>query len=401
MIYWFYYETNNEFKILILCIFLFILFKIFFYIRKKIKLEGFAKFKGEIKSFSLKAFIFLIVINIFAFSVPIFQHSYKKPYAKAKAFATAAATINIIYIVPLSNLFGYKNILTSPFYPIRDYLYNKSISLYPIDEGEREMMWFRVRYYEYDKLIHPLVQDIGGAPGPSDGKEQILLVWQDELLNHLKPFSSLKVSDPELRKLRFNQFINYALSAYWNREFVVGTILYTDINAKYADPILRNSEELKKLESVLYYYEKMKKYAEKYEPEGLDYFYHQTMNEYIEEVLKYEIAQLMITSQMVNKKLDCNGKYVKMYGNSFAKLYEMANNSSWIYNRLYHLGILSGWHTEDIPLLKKCTGKDLYLKEIKKYIELKTRKKLEEIDDYSSKPIEKWHVIRNGKKFYY
>lgn len=102
---------------------------------------------GKFQKIAGAIVIFLVIIHLLAFGIPIVSQSYGKPYAKAKSYATAATTINIIYIFPLSKAFGYKNIFTLPFYSLRDYLYNKSISLYPVDEGGKRnsMVYCKIR----------------------------------------------------------------------------------------------------------------------------------------------------------------------------------------------------------------------------------------------------------------
>ena len=339
---------------------------------------------------------FIVIVNFLAFTIPLLTQSVGKPYAKAKAYVTVAKTINAMYIFPLSQVFGYKNILAKPFYPARDYFYNKGISLYPKDEGEREIQWFTVRYAEYDTLIHPLVQDFATRQRKSKGKDKMLLAWQDELTSHLEPFSTLKIEDDNLRKFRFNQFVNYALSAFWNRKFVVNAIAINDPNCKYANPILRNSEELKKLESVILHYEKLKQYAENNEQDGLDYFYNETKNNYIEEVLKYEVSNVMLEAQMVNNTLDCNGKYSKIYGSSFTKLLAYANSSNRLYKRLYDLGIIGVG--SEFYLLKLCADKEPTLKTKYEYVIKHFRNSYQ---DFSVKEIYGIQAYRNGKYYYY
>lgn len=355
-------------------------------------------FNQKIKNIFVKFLIFFLVVNLMAFLVPIFDQCLGKPYAKAKTYVTIAKTINTLYIFPISKAFGYKNILVKPFYPIRDYFYNKGISLYPKNEGEREIQWFTVRYAEYNTLIHPLVQDFVTRQKKSKGMDKVLLAWQDELTAHLEPFAILKIKDSNLRKYRFNQFVNYALAAYWNREFVVGVIARRDPNCKYADPILRNPKEMRKLELPLLYYEKLKAYAKDNEKEGLNYFYNETNNAYIENVLKYEISGKMIEAQMVNNKLNCNNEYAKMYGNSFSDLLDYANTSSKAYKRLWGLGIMDG---DNMGFVRFCSPKEPALLVRKKYL-AKTFKNdfyTNVISDTGN--LNNHFVIRNGKKLYY
>jgi hypothetical protein len=322
-------------------------------------------FLHKVKKWFITFLLIFVVFNIIAFSVPITTKSYGKPYAKAKAYLTSAATVNVLYIFPLSKVFGYRSFITLPFYGIRDYLYNKGISLFPKDEGEREIWWFTVRYAEYETLIHPMVQSFVGANSPYRNKGAMLLAWQDELTAHLEPFATLKIKDTEMRKYRFNMFINYALSAMTNRGFVVRHYIFK--RDGYLD-YYQNEEEFKKMEMPLIYYQKLKKYAEKNERDGLDYLKYETKNAYIEDVLQFKTTRELIDFLLVTKKFRCDHPYVKINGESFSRLYDLAKTSTYHYRRLHDLRILGFTYGGPRYTLYKCENNPEFIK-YREYIE--------------------------------
>ena len=314
---------------------------------------------GKLQKKIKKVLIYIVIFNFLVFSVPIISTSWGKTHAGAKALTTAAATVNFIYIIPISKVFGYKNIFVLPFYPIRDFLYNTGISLYPKKDGERELMWFQVRYAEYNQLVHPLIQKMADARFEKDynkEKLEMLLKWQDELTAHLESFSSWEISDKSLRKYRFNQFLDYAIAAGINRLMVVDEMLikYSELGQQYLEPIYRSPNEMAKIEKVLTCYQNLRKYEEKYEPEGIAYLYNKTKNIYFEDALKILIGNEIIGYKLVNNKLKCDEPLVNMYGESYADMLKIAKSSTYYRRRLWYMGAYGSWEPPQETLACYC-----------------------------------------------
>ena len=352
----------------------------------KIEKKGFLKpifdkIRGNYKIFTKRVLVCFFILNLFAFGIPIAKKSVGKPYAMAKAFNVAAATVNIVYIFPLSHIFGYKNMFTLPFYGIRDILYNTSQSLYPENEGEKEVNWFTVRYAEFETLLLPIVRRDSGDMRILYYKkyDKVLLEWIDELHDHLKPFATEKIIDPAIRKLRFNLFVNYAFEAYFDRYTLVDTILSEKPENKYKlSPILKNKEQMQKIEDALIYYNKLKDYAKKNEQDGLDFFKYHTNNFYVEDFLKWQVSSKVLKSKLVNDRFSCNDPYIKTMGESFSKLNEYQHNSFNCSRPIFGFLSLS---TDDLDqaIAKKCLKNDYaqkYLKTYNQFVE-------NQIEDYN------------------
>lgn len=314
------------------------------------------------KIFHKSIFILLSIVlvcflafNLVLFGTMIYKNANGKPYAKAKAYNIAAVTINQTYIFPLSHLFGYKNVLTIPFYGIRDALYNKSQSLYPNNEGEKEINWFTVRYAEYKTFVHPLINDLmGWKPKTPKYKVPMIAAWIDELHEHLEPFATMPIYDPDLKKFRYNMFVNFAFDNFIHRHMLASYLATQDPENNYLEPILRNKEQVNKIEDSLIYLEKLKKYAQKNEKEGLTYFYNHTNNYYLDEYLTWEVSSTILYSKMVNNNLSCNDKYINTYRNSFLKLDNFYTKDFMAKERIVKLGNYASGEALDIALIQIC-----------------------------------------------
>lgn len=347
-----------------------------------------------------RTLVCFLIFNSFVFGMPIAKESIGKPYALAKALNVSAATVNFVYIFPLSHLFGYKNILTLPFYGIRDALYNKSQSLYPETEGEKEVNWFIVRYSEYSTFINPLINhNMGPLRVKYKKYDQLMLAWVNELHSHLKPFATHKITDPEIRKVRFNLFINFAFDTYISREMLIDEIVADTPENRYIFPVLRNKGEINKIEDVLIYYNKLKKFAEKNEPDGLEYFKYHTNNYYIEDLLKWAVSGTVLKSKLVNNELSCNDPYIKVFGESFTKLKEYQKDP-YLASRLQNLGAFGGADPLDLDLCKACINSKNF-KSFKTHLEVlenwQNKGKKIKLEDVESIPPKDYRLERDGK----
>ncbi len=297
--------------------------------------------------------LFIIVFNFMAFIIPILQNCVGRPYPQAKIYLVSAATINNIYIFPLSKTFGYKNKLTLPFYKLRDYLYSKGLALYPENEGEREVQWFNVRFAEYVKLIYRIEKDYEKGKKYALEIEPMLIAWSNELYSHLEPFSSLPIKDKKLRKLRYNMFIGYAYFTRSNKYYFTNRLLLNKANLRRGLPIYKNKNEMNEYEKILYYCDKLKEYVKKNEKEGLDYFYNKTENFYFENLIKYHMSRHMIEYRFASNEFNCSDPYVKMYGKSFVKLLKAAKDPRVTHTDLAHRSVFF-WTYDQEKALKMC-----------------------------------------------
>lgn len=160
-----------------------------------------------------KGFAYFIVIfsiiNLFIFT-PIIVGQLKSPrYPVARAYLKSAYMVNLLYIFPLSKIFGYGNPLTWGFYPVKDILYKIGISKLPKDEGEREIWWFNVRFVEFKVVVQPTLSksftynDKKYKPLPK-WQVKSFEKWNNELYSHILSWQSAKISDPKLKKRKIN-----------------------------------------------------------------------------------------------------------------------------------------------------------------------------------------------------
>lgn len=233
------------------------------------------------------------------------------------------------------------------------------ISLYPEKDGERELMWFQVRYAEYSILVHPFIQRMADArfnENYTKSDIEMMLKWQDELTAHLEPFSSWEISDKSLRKYRFNDFLDFAIAAGINRYMVADEMLirYSDLGQEYLAPVYRDPEQMAKIEKILTCYQNLRKYEEKYEPEGINYLYNETKNAHLEDALKISIGTYLIGDKLIHNKLKCDEPLINMYGESYADMLKLAGNSNYYKRRLYDMEVYGTFLSEQSMLACYC-----------------------------------------------
>jgi len=121
-----------------------------------------------------------------------------KPYAKEKMMMQSAALITVVYIIPLSKLFGNHNILTVPFYAVRDKLYYTAYDMYPKDEAEKEIQWYAVKQIEYQILYRPLYWKHFKSNPQKLANNKELWQWTDEFYNKAMLLAKEKTNQPTL-----------------------------------------------------------------------------------------------------------------------------------------------------------------------------------------------------------
>lgn len=299
---------------------------------------NFVNFKNIFKK-SLKGFTYFIVIfsiiNLLIFT-PIIIGQLKSPrYPVARAYLKSAYMVNLLYIFPLSKIFGYGNPLTWGFYPVKDTLYKIGISKLPKDEGEREIWWFNIRFVEFkvvvqERLNHSYTyNDEQYKPLPS-WQMRSFEKWNDELYSHILSWSSVKISDPKLKKEKLTRFLDLA-ETYISSTYVLGMKTqiteksYKKEEHKYNLPgpkpnVVKNNI------NVINIFNNLKLNSAKYDKESYNFF--EKNKKYEEDKFLYEAAlDLLESKAQWGPSISCESPEVTILGNSHKNLMNYYNNN--------------------------------------------------------------------------
>lgn len=291
-------------------------------------------FKKFFKGFSYFIIIFSI-INILIFT-PIVINQLKSPrYPVARTYLKSAFMVERLYIIPLSEIFGYGNPLTWGFYPIKDGLYNVGMAKLPKDEGEREIWWFNIRFVEFKTIVQPTLSD---SYTYNDKTYKRLPRWQvrsfekwnDELYSHILSWSNAKISDPKLKKEKLMRFVDLA-EAYVDSSYVLSTKLQISEQKHTTDDFpdhlpYPKPEAVRNFLNVVNIFNNLKSYSKKNDKESYNYF--EKNKKYEEDKFLYEDAMYLIGSKSDwGPAVTCNSQEVTMLGTSHKNMMDYYNKN--------------------------------------------------------------------------
>lgn len=295
-------------------------------------------FKNIFKRF-FKGFAYFIVIftilNILIFTPIILGQFKNSKYPVARAYLKSAFMVERLYIIPLSNLFGYGNPLTWGFYPIKDGLYNAGMAKLPKDEGEREIWWFNIRFVEFKTVVQPTLSD---SYTYNDKTYKRLPRWQvksfekwiGELYAHILSWPNAKISDPKLKKEKLMRFLDLA-EAYIKSTNILSTKLqiseqkhttndFPD-HLPYAKP-----EAVKNYIAVVNIFNRLKSDSAKNDKESYNYF--KKKKRYEEDKFLYEAALNLIGSKRDwGLAITCESPEVALLGTSHKNMMDYYNKN--------------------------------------------------------------------------
>lgn len=162
------------------------------------------------------AFIFVIInINIFCYAAK--NPTINTNYHKADSLISSAEEINTRYIFYLIDNYNYRSFISLPFYKIRDFLYNKSISLIGSDKAIEELYWNKIKFEELDYVYNYFYEcDKNTKPIENKAYEYIKSL-QKETYNHIYSFAETdfkdNISDVEKLSILADMILIYAKSA--------------------------------------------------------------------------------------------------------------------------------------------------------------------------------------------
>lgn len=181
------------------------------------KIKALTMNKKKVKKILINIIIFIIAINIIIFLPITFNQLKIKKYPVARAYLMSAYTVDLIYVIPFSKIFGFENPSAKIFSYVKDTLYKTGISKLPQDEGEREIWWVNTRLFEFESIVQPFLEKVylsGDKDHPaivlSNSQLTSLQNWDDELYSHILTLPMAKISDPEFKKKKLISFVNLA-----------------------------------------------------------------------------------------------------------------------------------------------------------------------------------------------
>lgn len=250
----------------------------------------------------------------------VFANNSNEPYPNEKGMMQTSALITAYYIIPLSKVFGNHNILTLPFYAVRDKLYNTAYNRYPKDEAEKEIQWYAVKGNEYEMLYRPLLSDFVKNPEKLANNKEIWQ-WTDEFYNNAMLLAHEKTDQPFFNKFIYCYYIQEVAQYLLARPLL---FLARDDNS-YQN-MLNDPIEISKLNNILVTSEKLKNDFKKNNLESLNYFYTNLNVSYQESLNKYKLYVYLLTSKINNEKFSCKDSLVNQYILTRKKMIDYLNN---------------------------------------------------------------------------
>lgn len=266
--------------------------------------------KEKVRNILKKVKILLLVfvwLNVCVFAAAIIPNI-KQPYPKEKMMMQSAAIITIGYIIPISKVFGNHNILTVPFYAVRDKLYDTAYSMYPKDEAEKDNQWYAVKYPEYHALYHPLYLKYFKTHPEKLADNKELWKWTDEFYNNAKALSIEKTNQPDFNKYIYARYVG-SLSQYLEDRPLL--FLARD-NYSYVN-LLNDPNEINRFNNILITSEKLKKDFQKNNPDSLNYFSENPNISPQEFINKHEVIVFLLTNKKIKNKFSCNDSLINKY----------------------------------------------------------------------------------------
>lgn len=255
----------------------------------------------------IKVFIiFFIVINCILF--PIFALSQiNKKYPLQNSMLFCSHMITRLYILPLSSAFGYKNILTIPFYAIRAPLYNAGMHYLPNNAPEKMVWWYNTRFLEFVAIIKPQLGDWTSSRTMPFSKyeKQCIENRLKETYSHIKVFPNTDLSNTIYSGKELFIYRDMILA------YCKGENYYSITQQQIASPgyYSRNQAPGPKYNAVEHNIELIKSFDDfkekirKENPKAFQKYEKTIVDEYI---MKKSVTNALLRYQETFSKIDCN-----------------------------------------------------------------------------------------------
>lgn len=287
-------------------------------IQKPSVLQDFQQyFLPDIKKFTK----FFLIFNLTVFFLVGFSNSLFRPHPIAKFFLSNAVTVNSLYIFPLNKVFGWDNILAKPFYPVREVLYQTGLFFLPLDDGERELWWFAVKFKEFEWYTSSFMYKEHAYYQIRKIKK--ILNFYNEIYSHIESLTTLKIKDKHLRDKRYNIAVGvlygYGSSyPFFNHRIIKKIAEGEESFIKKEDKIffesvyLDSKELIFRSEYILKEFAKLREYTEKNEPEGLIHF-SKTKRYYEDTLLITDITDNILQEKDNLNTIKCDDPIIRLF----------------------------------------------------------------------------------------
>lgn len=302
--------------------------------------------------------LFYAISTFLTFKVAIDNATKGTMYKEARAYMAAAEEMNNLYIFPLSHMTHWEHPITKPFYAIRDKLYNKGLSMFPKDEGEREIWWYKIRYVEFRELVednlvaYQLKKDYA-IPKFVYKKINRFHDWDNELYSHIQPIANAKITDPKFAKFKLDMFVQLA-RLYVSMDSLLVLEPREIAYQKTGNPIPQinwvSDKEVEKYNKIYQTYLNLLEYSKKYDKSSYDYFYNDVNRRMWGWFLAHEVSKNIMMSRFYNNELICNDFYLKLYNDNqkLMRDYYAKNEKKLSYGVRFRMSMDS---SEGIPII--------------------------------------------------
>lgn len=263
--------------------------------------------------------LLFLYLNIMAFAGAIIP-ALSMSYPVEKAMMRSAAAINDIYIFPLSKIFGIHNVLTTPFYAVRDKLYYTAYNMYPKYETEKETDWRAIRFLEYNTLYGPWFMKYYKSNPAMLFKNNDLVNWTDEIYSHAILISQSKPSSEYLAKFVYKAFCDVSYI------YVIDRPLYFFVRDNSYNNLIKNPIEIERFKTLLDTQGQLKQiYQVKY-PKISEWFYGDIGFYNNEEIYIHNSLICILANKLISNTLSCNDPLISQYINSEQEMTRYLDN---------------------------------------------------------------------------
>lgn len=252
---------------------------------------------------------YFFLFNLIIYGLVASQQAIGRPHPVAKLCMSGAVVVYLVYITPLTKVFGHGNPLTKPFYLMRDAFYYAGIKALPENDAEREMLWYLIRYTEFNELVEPEFRRKDAAKKPIRNLNE-LIRWTDEIYDHARAMTRHSFRDSYFKKARFNIFYGTVWTYVTLRPAIYSRAAGDSF---YFNPFIRSDAEIARLEELQRLLIDFRERTRVQEPEGLDFFYNET-ERWFGDVKTINITALFIALNHHEKKqLRCDDPQAKLF----------------------------------------------------------------------------------------
>lgn len=273
--------------------------------------------------------LMIFLLNTFlTFRAAINYATQNTEYKEARAYMASALVVNLRYIYPLTEAFGWDRAIIKPFYILRDKLFDIGYSKFPKDEGEKEFWWYSVKFKEFEDCASPRLIEWALNKEPSsylNSKQDKFIELVDDLYNHIDTLASAKITketDKTLAKQKLVEFIIIA-RRYQDSNTILKHKLARDHQAKLSPQekfsILPPSD-IKRYEHVYNTYISLLNSSKINEKESYGYFYSAPIHWLAGDLMAFNLVQDILLSNLYSNQLNCNDKYIKIFTDEHRKI---------------------------------------------------------------------------------